>query len=623
MALNQQNPQRAIEQALACHRAGQLAEAEAIYRQILARNPYHADALNLLGLLAHQVGRHEAALELIGNAIHINGSVPAYHNNLGLAQRASGRSADAVTSFKRAVSLDPDYAEAHSNLGNAYQDLGQLDDAAACYRRALSLRPDLAEIRANLAHTLHRQSRIAEAIACYREALAGRPDRADILNNLGNALRDAGEMEEAIACYQRSIALQPGYPTVHDTLLCSLSYVDSSTPEDILVAHRRYAAQFEAPLKPTWAVHDNPRDPDRRLKIGYVSADFFNHSVAYFIEPILAHHDRTRFEIHAYYNRAAEDETTARLKSLVDHWIPCRSMSDAQLAERIRADGIDILVDLAGHTDGNRLLAFARKPAPVQMTYLGYPATTGLSAMDYRLTTLDTDPEGAEAWHSERLFRLPRTLWCYRPPSNMPAAVPETPARKRGFITFGSMNNFSKVSARTIALWGEILRALPDARLVVTNLAGDFARAAVRARFADRGIDTGRLSLHARVPADRFRSIAGEIDIALDPFPYAGTTTTCEALWMGIPVITLIGKTSAARSGYALLKGAGLDELCARGEAEYAEIALALARDFSRLDRLRRGIRPRIEASPLRDERQMARDIEGAYRAVWKAWCRS
>jgi predicted O-linked N-acetylglucosamine transferase (SPINDLY family) len=309
------------------------------------------------------------------------------------------------------------------------------------------------------------------------------------------------------------------------------------------------------------------------------------------------------------------------LKRHVDHWVPCQHLDDEALAARIHADGIDILIDLVGHTRGNRLLVFARKPAPVQVSYLGYPATTGLTAMDWRLVTAATDPAGAEQWHSERLYRLPRSLWCYRPPEVAGELKSETPARAAGPITFGSMNNIAKVSDAAIQAWSEILQRVPNARLVMTGLAEEIRRQTL-ARFGREGVGEERLQLHGRLEAGAFHRMLGGIDLALDTFPYAGTTTTCEALWQGVPVLTLRGETSVSRSGYALLKMLGLEELVAHNEAEYVRKAIELANDPDRLDALRAGMRSRMETSPLRDEAGFTKELEAAYRKMWTDWCR-
>jgi predicted O-linked N-acetylglucosamine transferase (SPINDLY family) len=394
------------------------------------------------------------------------------------------------------------------------------------------------------------------------------------------------------------------------------------TPAQSLAEHRRFAAQHEAPLRPAWTPHANTRDAGRRLRVGYVSPDFHRHSVAYFIEPVLARHDRAQVEVFGYYNHTRQDEVTARLRALMDHWVPCKGWNNEQLAARIRADRIDILVDLAGHTHttDNRLLAFAHRPAPVQVSWLGYPSTTGLSAMDYRLCTAQTDPPGQEDWHSEALYRLPRSLWCYRPlPDWAPMPAPP-PLLRRGGVTFGSMNNLAKVSPATCALWARILHAVPGSRLFMTSMPEGSARDYFHARFAAHGIEASRVSFFGRLHYPEYREVLAQVDLALDPFPYNGTTTTCETLWSGIPVVTLEGAVSVARSGHALLNLVGLGELVAADPDAYARIAIALVNDAPRLAALRGGLRARFEASPLRDEAGVTRDIEAAYRDMWRRW---
>jgi protein O-GlcNAc transferase len=684
---------RSMQSALELHRAGQLAQAEALYRQILTQAPRHADALHFLGLIAHQCGRHERALELILRAIEIKGGDAGFYNNLGLVYEALHRPEEAVTAYRRAVEVNPDFVESWSNLGHLLTDRGRIAEAVRCLRRAialrpgfaeawcnlgralgrhgefeeaichcrqaLSLRPDMAEAHSVLGNIYQKQERLEEAAACFRQALIlkpddagahfnlastlllqGRPDEAAAFCSKGLALRadDAagchylgyaqlfrGDPDAAISSCERALSFKPDHAAAFDTRLFAMLYRAATTPAEILSEHRRYADRFETPLRPRWPRHRNGRDPDRRLKVGYVSPDFRYHSVAFFIEPLLARHDRAEMEVHCYHSHGVHDAVSDRLARLADRWIPCAGLSDDGLAERIRADGIDILVDLAGHTGSNRLLVFARKPAPVQVTYLGYPTTTGLSAMDWRLTTFDVDPQGSEQWYTERLYRLPRTLWCYRSPQDPldRGGTPPTlaPGLSKDHVTFGSMNQLAKVSEETVRVWAMILRELPDSRLVMTSIPEGAARDRLKARFSSHGVSSERLELHGRLPGQEFQALMRNIDLALDPFPYNGTTTTCEALWMGLPVITLIGKTSVSRSGYAILKTVGLEEFCAKDEAEYARLAVELARDPPRLDALRRGMRARIEASPLCDETGFARDVERAYRAMWREWC--
>lgn len=682
---------RLLQSAWEHQRHGRMAQAEGACREVLKGQPDRAEALYLLGLLASQAGHYLAAIDLIGQAVRLNGSEAGYYNDLGLAYYAlnrldlaaasyqqalklqpaffiahlnlgcvyvgQGRLEDAVASFRRTLALQPDSAVAHFNLGNACFILGRFDDALASYQAALALRPDYLEVYVNLANAyidqgkpelaeaacrraftidpqnarVHfnlglacfNQGRLDEAAANYSRALTLRPDYVSALVNLGLAYINLGKIVDAMSCYQKALKLKPDSLLAHSTLLFTMLFLTKCPPGAVFEESRRFALRCESPLKASWRAHRNSRDPERRLRVGYVSPDFRRHSVAHFIEPVLANHDKTRVEVHCYYNHTKHDDVTRRIAACADRWIPCKGLSDEQLAERVRADGIDVLVDLAGHTIDNRLLAFARKPAPVQVTYLGYPASTGLTAMDYRLTTQEVDPPGQEAWHSEALYRLPRTLWCYRPPADRPEVKPRADGADAGTIMFGSLNAFAKISAETLDVWSDVLRAVPGARLLMTSVPEGSMHRSLRERFAARGIDPDRLSLHGRVPTEEYVEMLGRIDIALDPFPYNGTTTTCETLWMGVPVVTLIGESSVARSGYALLTSAGLAELAARDNGEYAAIAARLAGDAEYLAGLRAGLRQRMMTSPLRDEVGLARDLETAYRAMWYTWCAS
>jgi predicted O-linked N-acetylglucosamine transferase (SPINDLY family) len=364
--------------------------------------------------------------------------------------------------------------------------------------------------------------------------------------------------------------------------------------------------------------HD--RDADRRLRIGYVSPDLRDHVVGRFMLPLLANHDHQRFEIFCYADVARADAMTERLRSHADCWRNTAGLSDEQLARAVRDDRIDILIDLTMHMAGSRLLAFARKPAPVQVTYLAYCGTTGLEAMDYRLTDPHLDPPDATDEYVEQSIRLPRTYWCYQPPDDAPEVSSLPMTRAGGRVTFGCLNNFSKVSQPTIETWAELLRAIPDARLILHAHAGAH-RQRLLTRLGELGIDTGRIEFVGFAPTASYLATYHRIDVALDPFPYAGGTTTCDALWMGVPVVTLAGRTAVGRGGASILTNLGLPELVARSPEEYVQIALALARAPQRLERLRCSMRDRMGRSPITDAPGFACDVESAYRAMWARHC--
>jgi len=596
-------------------------EAIACYRQALAGKPDYSEALNNLGNTLRDQGSLDEAVACYRKILAIESNSPDAFNNLGLILENQGRRDEAIACYRKALAIKPESATVHNNLGIACMGQGMLDQAMACYRKALEIKPEFAESHNNLGNVYIELGNLDEAVARFRRALAIKHDYAEAHYNLGNTLKELGEIDNALACYEKALAIRPDYAEAHSNKLLTAHHAAIYSPGELFIQHLRFAEQFEAPLKPSWRPHPNSRDPEKRLKVGYVSPDFRDHAVAYFIEPVLANHDKTQVEVFCYYNHNQHDGFTDRIIAASDHWVPCQNMLDNQLAERIRADGIDILVDLAGHTGHGRLLAFARKPAPVQVTYLGYINTTGLSAMDYRLTQLDTDPPGNEAYYSEALYRLPGKLWwCYRPRPGMPDVAPP-PAIANGFVTFGSTNTFSKVSPETIVAWTEILFALPDSRLIIVGVPEGTARKHITERFAAHGIDIGRLTVYGRLSVAQFCELHHQIDIVLDPFPYNGGTTTCDALWLGVPVVALAGQEFVSRMGYALLKNIGLPELAAASRQDYVKIAVSLAGDPERLKTLRTGMRERLAASPLRDEAGFTRNLETAYREMWRKWC--
>ena len=645
----------AFQVALQHHQAGRWAEAENFYRQILAVQPQHADALHMLGVIAHQVGRNELAVELIRQAIALNPGNPAAHSNLGEAQRklsqfdeaiASyrmalrlkpdsaevisnlglalrelGRTDEAIAAYRNAIQLKPDYAEAYYNLGIALRSIGHRDEAIAAYRSALRLKPDLVAAYGNLGGVLAGKGALDEAIGAYRQALRFDQGDAEIHNNLGNALLAQARHDEAIASYEQALRLPLTSTTIHSNFLASLHYCPLTTPARLFAAHGEYDARHAAPLRGAWRSHRNLADPGRRLKIGYVSPDFWHNVISHFLTPLLEAHDHGQFEIHCYASVERPDAVTDRLRKTADVWRDVLGLGDEALAEQIRADGIDILVDLSQHMGGNRLLVFARKPAPVQVAWLGHPGTTGLRAMDYRLTDGYLEPEGSPWSESvEKMARLPDSWFCFDPIETFPEPG-ELPALRAGCVTFGCLNNFSKVNDGVLQRWTEVLRAVEGSRLLLQCPAGG-TQARVREFFAARAIAAERIELVARTATRaEFLELFQRMDIALDPFPYNGGTTTCEALWMGVPVLTLPGERIVSRIGLSILMACGMPEFVAHTEADYVQLAADLAADLPRLAELRATLRGRMKASAFMDGPRFAKNVEHAYREMWRVWC--
>jgi predicted O-linked N-acetylglucosamine transferase (SPINDLY family) len=680
---------QAIAHAVGLHRAGRLAEAEVIYRQVLTEDPDHVDGLHLLGVIANAVGRNEEAVNLIGKAIARDDCVPDFHCNIGNALAALGRTAEMEAHFRRAISLNPDhpeannnlgnalkeqgrlaeaeghfrralavrpdYAEAHYNLGNVFLALGRTEEAVQYYNRAIALRPEMATAHYNLGHVLKDQGKLVEAVEAYRRALAIQPDWADALNNLGSVLYDldrlteaeasfrqalanrpenatalanlaatlrpSGRIDEAIACMRRALELDPDSAAHYTNFIFALNFVSDATAADHQAEracyHARHAARYAGSIRP----HPNRPDPQRRLRIGYVSAHFRDQAATFAFAGVITNHDREPFEIICYSDAPQEDAVSERLRACSDRWHRTANLSDDELAQLIRSDETDILVDLVGHMSGHRLLVFARKPAPIQMTGWGEPTGTGLKTMDYLLADPVLVPATERHLLAEKVVDLPNFLGFW-----IPEPLPEVsplPALARGRVTFGSFNRLDKMQDPVVRIWARILNALPGSRLILKNrwLGEPVQRDRIMALFSASGVAPERVQLLGS--SSRLGHFSGyhEIDIALDTFPHGGGMTTLDALWMGVPVVTSPGVTISSRLAAASLTAAGLTEFIAADLDGYVELAVAKAHDLSTLAELRLGLRQRMNASAFGDGVQYARAVEARYREMWGRWC--
>ena len=603
-------------------------QAIQLCRRALALIPQYLEALLCLGRACRESGRLDEARRACELAVtHHPRSVEAIFN-LGNVLKDQGQYDPAAECYQRALALDPEFAKAWCNLGSIRRQQGQNTEAEACYRKAISLDSGFAAAYNNLSLVLSENGRVGEALACCRTAQRLKPDFAESYNNMARCFKYSGRVEESIPWYRKSLAVAPETAFVRSNLLYALAYVEPEIcpAREVAREHREWEQHHGAPKEKVFLHYPNLPDPGRPLRVGYLSPDFRKHPVAVFMEPILAGHDRSAVEAICFSDVGKGDCVSARLKQLAAGWVDTAGLSDDRVAEIIRKTGIDILVDLAGHTAGNRMPLFSRRPAPVQVTYLGYPNTTGLSAMDYRITDAWADPPGlTEPYHSETLVRLPQGFLCYSPPEQAPPVMPP-PFERQGHITFGSFNNLAKFNASVADLWGKILHAVPGSTLVMKfkTLGDPEVQNHIRSLFADRGIDPARIECLGFLPSARDHfGLYNRIDIALDTFPYNGTTTTFEALWMGVPVIALEGDAHAARVGVSILTGIGLDALIGRDKAAYVQKAVTLARDPDRLNVLRSALRPKLSSSPMTDGPGFARHLEAAYRRMWQGWCDS
>lgn len=536
-----------------------------------------------------------------------------------LQHQQAGRWAEAEARYRELLIQDRNHAEAHYNLGCVLSSTGRPASAIACFRAALAVRPNFPEAVNNLGNALRAAGQIQESAFAYRAATAMKPDFALAWNNLGAAMKDLGRMEDAVTCLDRAIAADPTHAGYASNRAYSVYYLPGQSPADHRREAEKWAAVHAASLRPARISHANDRSPERRLRIGYVSPDFREHCQTMFTLPLFSHHDHATVELYCYADVARPDRFTDRLRAQADVWRPVAGLSDEQLAAGIRADGIDLLVDLTVHMAGNRLPVFARQPAPVQVTWLGYPGTTGLDTMTWRLTDRRLDPPGErDQFYTERSYRLPDAFWCYDPLTTEPA-VNALPAATAGPVTFGCLNNFCKLHDGVFELWRRILAAVPGSRLLLLAPPGE-----VREPLAGKlGIDPSRLEFTAFVPRADYLALHHRIDVMLDPFPYNGHTTTLDALWMGVPVVSLCGETAVSRAGLSLLTPVGLADLVALTPDDYVARAVQLAPDHERLAALRASLRGRLERSPLMDAPRFARHLETAYREMWRDWCAS
>ncbi len=600
---------------------GKLLDAIACFQKAIRLQPEMGAAHYKLAIALFQKGRTPEALSECTKAVQLEPNNVEWLQNQGILLQGLGRRDEARACFERALSINPDAAEGHFNLGSVFQALNLPDEAIAAYEKALRLKPDYVAACNNLAVLYGELAQPDLALEYCKKGLELAPTMGTFYGNMAIALLAQGRVDDAITACRRAVELRPDDAAEHSNYLYALNFHPNVPAAKLFAEHTAWAGRHAELLTAGAPPHSHDRTSDRRLRVGYVSPYFRQHAVNYFVEPILQSHDHEHFEIFCYSDVAMPDTVTARLQSTADQWREVRTKSDDELDRIIREDRIDILVDLTGHIADNRLLVFARKPAPVQVTYLGYQNTTGMMAMDYRLTDERADPPGlTEELHTERLARLPRAFFCYRPSDDAPDVTP-LPAIAQGHVTFGSFNNFSKVTPRVVETWLRILGRVSGSRLMILAYRGGYLEQHLKGLATKHGIDPSRIELHDKLPHDAYLRLVGQADIALDPFPFNGHTTTCDSIWQGVPVVMLEGRTYASRFGGSVLANVGMQALIADSVERYMDIAVSLASDLGRLESLRTQLRPRMRASALLDFAGFTRNLEDIYRQMWRTWC--
>ncbi|MGR4868650.1 tetratricopeptide repeat protein [Variovorax sp. LARHSF232] len=608
-----------------------------------------------LGNAAVQRERYAEAVEHYTRHIALEPSSGSGNVGLGFSLLQLGRFPQAIETLNNAVARDPQSGDGFYMLGQAYREMGQPQAALQAWRKAHALAPELehlylefclllfnqghsgeartlmetgvarftanADFKFYLGNLLAEGGDFASAAEVYRDAVALNGEAPYLLSSYANAQMQVGERDEAAAALKKAMALAPDDASIFSNYLLCIQYSTKLSKADKFQVAREFSERFETPLIDQWGRYEQDENPMRKLRLGYVSGDFRNHALAYFIEPILANHDRSKFELFCYYSHPTFDSVSQRVQVMADHWVGCHGMSDEALAERIRADQIDVLIDLSGHTGHNRLLTFARKPAPVQMTWLGFQASTGLRAMDYRITEEALDPTGAsEQFHSEKLIRLPSSGTFSPSPDSPP--VNGLPALGGQPFTFGCLNNPTKITDEAIALWASILQKSPNSRLLLGNATAPLIER-FSAQFSRYGVDPARLVFHPKVGLVDYLALHLQIDLALDTFPYNGGTTTFHSLWMGVPLVALEGDSTLSKVGAAVMRGVGLPDFCATTQQHYVEQAVYFSDHLEELSAIRSSLRGKLGAITNHLAIEVTASLEGALQSCWQDYCRS
>jgi len=601
-------------------------EAIQCFKKAIALNPTFVGAYNDLGVAFADQGNLAEALACYNRALAINPDYYLAHNNIADAMHRLGRLDEAVDACRKAIALSPLLPYPHNNLGLSLSNLGKYDEAKVSLRKALEIMPDYLEALNNLGNILKQEGDYEGAISCYRRAIAINPRFVGSYNNMGGPLQNRGRHEEAISYLERALEIVPHDVVIHNNLVMYRQYSFAGSSEDVFAEALKFGRRFEEPLIGKWRRHENLRDSEKRLKVGFVSGDLRGHPVGFFLEGIIRHIDGDSLALYAYATQSAVDELSKRIKPKFEKWSFVTGFPDEVLVTLIRKDGIDILFDLSGHTSDNRLLAFAMKPAPLQVTWLGYPNTTGLKAMDYILADPITLPPEEEKYYTERALRLPDTYICYEPPG-FDLEVNPPPALENGHVTFGSFNNPAKINDAVVECWAKIIAAVPGSRILF-KFHKVFDREVERnnflRRFSGFGIDPGRIYFEGYSSHVDLFAAYHRVDIALDPFPYTGVTTSCEALWMGVPTLTLrMERGIFGHNGELIMKTAGLSDWVASSVDEYVAKAAGFAGNTAHMAALRGELRQVLLASPLCDAPRFARHLEAALRGIWREWCRN
>jgi predicted O-linked N-acetylglucosamine transferase (SPINDLY family) len=612
-------PNSSLAQAQQAFKTGQFHSAASLARALLDQQPDNREAPLLLVSCLYRQKRPAEAIGLLRRYLQLAPADGPMLNRLGVLLAETGQKTEALAAFERATRASPDSANAHNNVGLALEQLGRPDQAEKAYRQALAIKPDYVEARCNPGNALRKLQRHPESIEQHLQALKTNPKHGPAGQHLAATLEELGRPEEAHPWRRRVAELRPNDSQLHSDVLWSTLCMPNLSPEQRFAEHLAWGKQHADWVSKYIRPHKNDRTPDRPLRVGYVSPNFGAQAIGWFITPLLAAHERRQVQVYCYNDTRNADWMTQKIRSVSDQWRDTARLLHDEPADLIHRDRIDILIDLRGHMAGHRLVTFAQKPAPVQMSYIGYQYTAGMKAMDYRICDPGTDPPGlTERFHVEKLARLPRTIWCYQPQEeSQPAST--APAERNGHVTFGVFQKAAKLNGFMVELWSRILRDAPEARLKILCPSPRTIEH-LRSMFHARQIVPERIESIYHADRSGYLNLHNQVDLALDTFPYSGVTTTCDAMWMGVPVLTLLGPEPFERAGASLMPPCGLECLLADHPKTYVEKAIRLAQNPQEILRLRPSLRERMQSSELMNPHSLARAMELCFRNAWVQW---
>ncbi len=609
--------EKTFDQALQNHKKNNFQVAENLYKDVLKIDPSHFQSIFLLGTLSITIKNFDRAIQLLNQAILIQPNHAQSYSNLGAVYKELGKTENAMSYYQKAINIKPDYADAHNNLGVVFNELDEIQKAITCYQKAINIKPDYAEANYNLGNALHKLNKHQEAIICYQKAINIKPDYADANYNLGNVLTAVGEFQKAIICYRKAIDSKKNYALAYNNMLFAFLYLETADPKFCLLQ----AKEFRSSLKP---INDDLlkkyqfNTKPKKIKIGFVSGDFREHPVGFFLQNTLSHLKNENLELIAYSNSKTKDSISIKLKSYFTNWRQIESLSNMDVINTIRKDGVHILVDLSGHSDQNRLPIFINKPAPIQASWISYPATTGIPEIDYMIGDRLVTPKNESKHFAEKIFRLPNMWVCFTPP-DFDVEISEPPVIKNGYITFGSFNNLSKINKRVIFLWSKVLKSVPKSKLFLKTkqLNDSYLKKKIIDEFKENGIDLNSIILEGGSARSKLLNSYNKIDIALDPFPYSGGVTSLEAIWMGVPVLTKKGFRFVSHTTECINHNSGMSDWVANDEDEYVKKAIKFSTNIKLLVEINKNLRRKALESPLFNSALFVKQLNNAF---WEMW---